>query len=161
MYHFSGRIRDYSSSSDTASVEFDGLGTIDAWANNLKIDPSVNRAYLVHGNPVTLAAPDEHKIGDAIVVGFSDVVTLPVQTGSAGAITTQTGHGLIGTNASGAGSAAITFSPAYVTTPTISAAVDDHPTTTLTGVSAAGFTINVTGAPDNAVISFSWHATGH
>jgi hypothetical protein len=155
-------VRSYSSAADTVSVELQGLGIIDTWIDGVKVAQTVNRGLLFYGAAGVLAMPDLHRICEA-----SLVQVLPPSAGTgnlvqqaATAIKTETGYQLIQTNGSGNGSAAITFSPAFATTPTVSAIADLLYPVSISGVSTGGCTLSISGAPANAYVFVAWSATG-
>src|SRR5947209_2211651 len=81
------KVRDYSASSDTASVELVHHGVIDFWMDGLAVHPAVNRAFLVHGADVTIQVPDAHALCQGIIVGSGSNINAVASQGSTGAIT--------------------------------------------------------------------------
>lgn len=161
MFHIQGKIRDYKPLTDTATVEFEGIGVIDTWMDGLVVDPSLNRAFLVHGAPVTLQAPDANRLCEAIIVGSGAPVTQPVINTGAAAQNVQTGRVIVPTDGTGHGSAAVSFSPGYLSAPSIYIGGDDAAHPTLSAVTGAGFTVTVSGFLLNSYAQFSWQAVGH
>ena len=160
MFHIQGKIRDYAAATDSASVEFEGLGIIDYWFDGIKIDPAVNRGYMVHGAPVTLQVADAHRLCEAIIVGVGDTIASPVSVGPAGPVGVQSGRAYIATDGSGNGAAAVTYSPAFSAIPTLTVKVDDNHPPALSGASASGFTVSIAHGPPNSYVYFSWQAGG-
>jgi hypothetical protein len=158
---FSGKIRDYNASTDTASVELVHHGDIESWLDGLHIHPGVNRAFVVHGSDIDLAAPDLFRLAEAVITASGSQINSVAAAGSSGAISTKSGRGFIATGNTGAGSANISFSPAFVTAPNLTVAFDNIYTATIGGLTASGATISVSGGPANAYVYFSWEATGH
>ncbi|MGH2442202.1 MAG: hypothetical protein ACRDFX_03440 [Chloroflexota bacterium] len=163
MIHLQGRIRDYDSLTDTASVEFDGQGWIENWVDKLKIDASLNRSYLVHGSPVTVQAPDAHRlICDGLVVGVGDSPTSPVSYSGASLQLTQTGRAFIGTDGTGSGSVAVRFTQPFSSAPQLSLTVDEHVPPVVSGISTTGFTATISHSGSlNGYVYLSWHASGN
>ena len=71
------------------------------------------------------------------------------------------GIGFIATGAGGAGSASVTFSPAFTAVPTFSTSVDNQYPVTIGGLTTTGCTVSITGAPANSYVYFSYQAQGH
>lgn len=155
-------VRGYSSSADTVTVELQGLGIIDSWIDGVKVAQTVNRGLLFYGAPGVLSMPDLHRICEASLI---QVLPPSAGTGSvvqqnANPVKTQTGYSLITTGAGGSGSTTVTFSPAFATTPTVSALADLLYTVTVSGVSTTGATLAVSGGPINGYVFVAWSATG-
>lgn len=161
MIHLQGRIRDYASATDTASVELDGQGVIDAWLDGVQIDPAVNRAFLYHGGRCTLAVDDPHRLDEAVITAIADSPTTPVSYAGAAKQTTQSGRGAISVGGAGSGSVAVSYSPGYSSAPSIQVVADNRAPLTLSALSASGFTVAVSGQTPNTYLYFSWQAVGN
>jgi len=142
LYTAQGFIRDYNPTSDTATVELAGLGIIDAWLDGLKIDIGVNRAALVNGAVAILSLPDPHRICEATVSQAY-----------------KAGRAYVSTNASGAGSLAVSFGLTFPNVPILWAQFDRPAAYSVTAFTATGFTMNLAGALANTVYFFTWSAT--
>jgi hypothetical protein len=158
---FSGKIRDYNATTDTASVELVHHGDIESWLDGLHIHPGVNRAFVVHSADIDLAAPDPFRLAEAVITASGSAVNAAGSAGSSGQITTQTGRGFIATGNTGTGSANVSFSPAFVAVPTLTVALDNLYTLTIGGLTTSGATITASGGPPNSYVYFSWEAQGH
>jgi len=156
-----GKVRDYTPATDTASVELVHHGIIESWLDGIPIHPAVDRSFLVHGADINLQVPDPNRLTEAIIVGSGAGVTAVSRSSSAGVVTTQTGRTVIATGAGGAGSASITFSPAFVAVPTLTASADNQLPVTIGGLTVSGATISITGGPANGNVYVSWQAQGH
>lgn len=162
MYHLQGRVRQYDPATDTCSVEFEHLGDIEGWMDNIAIDAAISRGFLAHHAQVTLQVADFWRLAEAILIGVGDQPTIPSQLNSAGgAVTVQTGRTVISTNGVGSGSTSVTFSPAFTNPPTsLGATADDHRSLALSALTASGFTATISGGPINSYVYFTWQASG-
>lgn len=163
IYQIFGKIRDYNPITDTASVEMEGLGVIEAWFDGLKIHTALNRGLMIHNAPVTLAATDAHRLGEAVITAVGDSPGTATTTQNGITLTTKVGRGYVSTDAHGVGSSAVLFAPAYpAALVDLTAAADNHSQTSLSAISRSGFTISVNDpTTPNGYVYFSYHATGY
>lgn len=161
MYMIYGKIRDYDYTADTASVEMEGLGGIDFWLDNVKIDASLNRALLTHNFPVILGVPDEWRLPEAMIMSYGAAASAAYAINANGVYTTTYGRGLISTNGSGIGTVNVGYGHTYSLTPKVSIAGDNGITVLANTVTTTGFTATVSGGPINGFQGFSWEAEGN
>jgi hypothetical protein len=105
--------------------------------------------------------PDPHRLCEAIITSSGSGVNAVSRSGSAGAITTQTGRAIISIGAGGSGSVNITFSPAFAAAPTLTVSSDNQYGIVIGGLTTTGATITVTGATPNTFVWISYQAQGH
>lgn len=162
MYQIYGKLRDYDGATDTASVELEGLGHIDFWLDSLPIDAAINRGYLVHGAPVTIAVPDEHRLPEAVVVAVGQQPNTGTIYNGATHQRTQYGHAVIPIGGGGSGYLAVTYPIAFSAAPnSVVVSGDDGHGILLSALSATGFTATASGLTPNSYLQISWHAQGN
>lgn len=155
MLTLAGTIRDYDSSTDSASVELTGAGVLDTWLDGVSIAPTINRAFIAAGAPLSLALPDAHRLCEARIISVTPPTVLNANA------RTQQGRGTFSTNNLGYESTTVTFATPYTSAPSVSAALDNLQPCTISAVSTTGFTIsNPNPLSVNALIYFSWSAVG-
>jgi len=147
----------------TATVQLVGVAQIECFHDGYAVDHAIPKSLLVPGADVVVDIPDLYHPGDGQVVSVAHV-SAGADHGSA---KEQFGSLAIETDGSGNGSAAIAF-------PNIFSSFTGAPDVTLTAetaqlasgslstaaVTAAGLTVNVSGATPNSAVSAAWDAQG-
>lgn len=162
-YQATGYIRDYNSSTDTATVELIGLGIIDVWLDGCKVNAGVNRAYLVHGAEATLSFPDAHRLCEGSIVSVAAQLTAAAAAFGSGLQNFQTGRVGIPTSAGGGGSVTVTFPSAYTSAPQLYAGSDEFIALQVGIPTATQFTLTIApgAGPANSTVYCTWYAFGH
>ncbi|HLJ67736.1 MAG TPA: hypothetical protein VKX16_10300 [Chloroflexota bacterium] len=161
MFMIPATIRDYNGATDTASLELIGIGILDSWLDNVKIDASLNRALITHGALVTVSTPDPHRVCEATVTAVA--ASPAVTTNYSGS--TQillTGRGYVLTNNVGVGSSTFNFGHTFASTTNLLVTVqaDFGYASSIAGVSTTGCTVTLSGCPPNQYVYFSWSVQG-
>lgn len=153
-------VRDFNPAGDTCTVEVQGVGIIDLWLDGVAVAPTVSRGYLVDGASGVLAMPDAHRLCEASLIQVIPPTNL--QTLESGSVQrTLTGRTLIATDASGNGSAPVTFSSSFTAVPTVSLLGDNLAGLSVSSVSTTGFTAALSRPGQaHAYLWFSWSAAG-
>lgn len=161
MYHIYGKLRDYNGTTDTCTVELEGLGQIDNWIDGLKIDQAINRGFLSHGAPLTLTVPDEWRLPEAVVVAVGTDPNDAVQQNASGNYHHCHGRIILATNSAGNGSYTGSFSPVYGLVPYFVASADDQDVFSISSLTTSAFTLAVNNGPISSYVVISWHAQGY
>lgn len=143
MYNLACVIRDYNPTSDTCSVEIQGIGIVDSWLDGVGIAPTVDRAYVVGGSQGVLAMPDLSRMCDATLIQVYPPGT--AISYDPDPIIVYNGSISIPTDADGNGCADVTFPEPYDQVPVVTASAYDGATLTISNVTETGFTACVTG----------------
>jgi hypothetical protein len=159
-----GTVISYDPTSDTATVQLDGAGAFDQWIAGVKPGVYLDRSFLVYGAQVTLSVPDPHRLCDITITAVTLPGTNVVATTSA-VIVTRTGMQILTTDASGnITNAPITFPVAFSAVPSqVSAGGPFGYTWAISGISATGFSVTLSGGPHapNIPVMCTWSATGN
>jgi len=141
VYTAHGYIRDYDSTTDTATVELVGIGIIDTWIKGMRVHLSVTRGALAAGIPCTVEMPDPHRICEATIVNVYDQVTSFAQGASVQKLWNRRIQ--IALDASGNGTLNVTYPGAFTVAPNLAVSCDGRVTPGIIANGTAGFSASV------------------